>query len=121
MDASLPVAPRIEIADIEPTLQPMLDSSHSSRDLAGDEGLATHRSFVIEQDPIRSVDTVGFAIIDGDPIGIEFGRSIRRAGIERGRLSLRFFLCASVKLRGRGLVESYPLLHAEDSNRLKQS
>src|SRR4051794_28141436 len=41
-----PVAPRVEIADPEPVLQPELDRGHRAGNLAGDEGLTAQRALV---------------------------------------------------------------------------
>ena len=115
-----PVALGIEIADIESLLQTVLDRRHRAGDLAGNEGFSAHRPFMVKQNAIGGMDAVGLAVIDGDPIGVELGRGIRRARIEGRGLPLRLLLRLAVKLGGRGLVESDPLLHAQDADRLKQ-
>src|SRR5690554_4368774 len=48
-----PVAPGVEVAQVEPALQPVVDRRHRPGDLAGDEGLAAHRALVVEQDAVR--------------------------------------------------------------------
>src|SRR3546814_19776226 len=62
----------------------------------------------------------GFAIVDGDPVGIEFSRGIGRARVERRRLALRHFLNQTIEFGSRSLVETAALLNAEDTDRLEQ-
>jgi hypothetical protein len=78
-----PVAPGVEIAEKELALQPVGDGSDASGDLAGDEGLTADRALVVEQDSVRGMNAVGFAVVDRDPVGIELGGPVRRARIER--------------------------------------
>lgn len=54
-----PVAPGVEIAEIELGLLLQFDRGHGAADLARDEGLAARRPFVVEQDAVRSVHAVG--------------------------------------------------------------
>ena len=101
-----PVALGVEIAEIELVLEAEMDRRDGARDLAGDEGLGPRRAFVVEEDAVRGMHAIGFAVIDRDPIGIELGRGIGRARIERRLLVLRHRLDLAVKLRGRGLIET---------------
>src|SRR5579871_2769496 len=48
-----PVAPRAEVAQVEPVLQPVVDGRDSAGDLARDERFAAHRALVVEQDAVR--------------------------------------------------------------------
>ena len=101
-----PIALGVEIAEIEPLLHAEMDRRDGAGDLAGDESFAADRALVIEQDAVRGVDAVGLAIVDRNPVGVELGRRIRRARIERRRLVLRNRLRLAVEFRGRGLVEA---------------
>jgi len=78
-----PVAPGGKIAEVELALMPQLDRRDGAADLPRHEGFAPRRSFVIEQDAVRCVHSIGFAIIDRDPIGVELCRGIGRARIKR--------------------------------------
>src|SRR6516165_446164 len=49
----------------------MFDRGDRARDLAGYERFAADRTLVIEQNAVRRVHAIGFAVIDRDPIGIE--------------------------------------------------
>ena len=102
-----PVALGIEIAEIEPVLQPELDRRDRAGDLAGDEGLAADRALVVEQDAVGGVHAVGLAVVHRDPVGVELGRGVGRARIERRGLALRHLLHLAVQLRGRGLIEAH--------------
>src|SRR3546814_9451430 len=63
---------------------------------------------------------IGFAIVDDDPVGIEFRRGIGRARVERRLLALRHFLNQTIEFGSRSLVETAALLNAEDTDRLEQ-
>jgi hypothetical protein len=76
---------------------------------------------MIEQNAVRSVHIIGFAIIDGDPIGVELSRRIGRTGIKWRGLALRYFLRHTVKFRRRGLVEAHLLFQAQDANGFEQA
>src|SRR5262249_49742580 len=84
-----PVALGVQIAEIESFLQAQFDGGNGSRDLAGNKSLSPRRALVVEEDAVGTEYAIGFAIVHGDPIGIEFGGRIGRAGIKRRRLALR--------------------------------
>ena len=84
-----PIALRVEIAEIELVLAAELDRRRGAGDLARDEGFAAQRALVVEEYPVGRVDAVRLAIIDDDPIGVEFGRRIGRARVEWGCFRLR--------------------------------
>ncbi len=116
-----PVAPGGKIAEKQLVLQAELDRGDGAGDLAGDEGFAARRPFVIEQDAVRGMHVIGFAIIDRDPIGVKLGRRIGRARIKRRGFALRYFLRQTVKLRRRGLIEPDLVLEAQDADGFKQA
>ena len=115
-----PIAPGGQIAEKQFVLQAKLDGRDSPGDLSGHEGFAARRTFVIEQNAVRRVHAIGFAVIDGDPIGIKLRRGVRRERIKRRRLPLRHFLDKAVKLRRRGLIKPHFLLQVEDTDGLKK-
>src|SRR5580704_8241762 len=92
-----PVAFGAEVSEIERFLQTGLDASDAARDLAGHEGLAADRAFMIEQDAVRGIDAVGLAVVDRDPVAVKLGDAIGRARIERRRLLLRHLLNQAVQ------------------------
>src|SRR5271170_3278968 len=116
-----PVALGVEIAEKQLALQPMGDRGDTAGDLAGDEGLAADRALMVEQNAVRGMDAIGFAIIHRDPIGIELRRAVGGARIERRGFRLRNLLDLAVHLRGRGLIEFDALLEAENADRLEQA
>jgi len=75
-----PVAQSREVAEVEAVLQADGDAREGAGDLAGDEGFAADRAFVIEQDAVACIDAIGFAVIGGDPAGVEFGDGVGAAG-----------------------------------------
>ena len=115
-----PVALRIEIAEVELFLAPQAYGGGGASDLAGDERLAAQRAFMVEQDPVGGVHSIGLPVIDHDPVGIELRGGIGRSRIERSAFALRHFLDQAVEFRRRGLVEAAGFLHSEDSDGLQQ-
>src|ERR1700733_13909101 len=107
-----PIALRVEIAEKQRRLQAELDGRHRTGDLARHEGLAADRAFVVEQNSVRGVHAVGFAIGHGDPVGVEFCCRIGRARIKRRRFLLRRLLRLAIELRRRGLIEPGQLFPA---------
>src|SRR5216684_5476699 len=99
----------------------MFDRCDRTRDLAGDERFAADRTLVIEQNAVRRVHAIGFAVIDRDPISIKLRNRIRRAGIEWRGFPLWDLLRLTEQLRGRGLIEAGLVFPAEDANGLKQA
>ena len=100
---------------------PQFDGGDGAGDLARHEGLAAQRAFMVEQDAVRRMHAIGFAVIDRDPVGIKLGGGIRPARIEGRRLALRHLLHLAVKFRRRGLVEARLLLQPQDADGLQQA
>src|SRR5690242_4178751 len=65
-----PVALGFEIAEIDGVFQAELDAGDASGDLARDEGFATDRAFMVEQDAIGGEHSVRLAVIHGDPVTV---------------------------------------------------
>ena len=116
-----PVALGVEIAQIQPLLQSYLDPSRRARDLARDESLSADGRLVVEQDAVAGKEVVGFAVVDGDPIGVELGDPVRAAGVEGCVFVLGHLLRFAVEFAGRGLVEAYRVGQAEDAEGLQQA
>src|SRR3546814_17380074 len=77
----------------------------SDLDLTGHEGFAADRTFVVEQDSIRSMDAVGLPVVHRDPVGIELGGSVGRPRIEWRLLILWYLLRLAIEFRCGSLVE----------------
>ena len=101
-----PVPLGIEVAEVEFLLKPKFDPRGGPSDFPRHEGLAAAGTLVVEKNPARAVDAVALAVVDRDPVGIEFGHAIRAAGIEGRGLRLRSFHHLAVHLRTRCLVEA---------------
>ena len=71
-----PVAQGVQVAEVEAVLQAEGDAGDGAGDLAGDEGFAAQRGFVVEEDAVAGVDAVGLAVVDGDPEGVHFGHGV---------------------------------------------
>ena len=93
-----PIALGIHVAQIQLVLQSQPDARQRTCDLARDEGLATHRRFMVEQDAVARIDPVGLAIVHGNPVGVQLGAGIGRARVERRGLLLRYLLDFAEKL-----------------------
>ena len=116
-----PVTQRVQIAEIQAVLQPERDAGDGAGDFAGDESFAALRRFVIEKNAVAAENTVGFTVVDGDPVGVELGDGIGRAWVERRRFFLRGFLDEAVEFGSRGLVKARVLFEPENSDRFEQA
>ena len=68
------------------------------------------------------MNAIGFAVIDGDPIGIELGRGIGAARIERRAFSLCGVSCTlPIELRCRRLIETRLPSELEQPDRFQQA
>jgi len=61
---------------------------------------------VVEEDAVAGVHAVGFAVVDGDPVGDRAWRRRRAPGVEGGGFLLRGFLDEAEEFAGAGLVEA---------------
>src|SRR6266542_3522059 len=84
-----PVAARLEIAEIEPILQAVLDPADGPRDLARDEGLSATLALVVKEDSVDGEKAVGLAVIDDGPVGEDLGNGVGTARVKRRSLGLR--------------------------------
>src|SRR3546814_12494809 len=116
-----PIALGVQVAEVEAVLQAELDGCNGSRDLTGHEGFAADRTFVVEQDSIRSMDAVGLPVVHRDPVGIELGGSVGRPRIEWRILILWYLLCLSIEFRCGSLVEPRSFLQLETPHVLKKT
>src|SRR5208337_124362 len=111
-----PIPLGIEVAQKQPVLKSQMDCRDRTGDFSRDKGFGPGRTFMIEQDSIRSVQSIGFAVIDRDPVSIELCGGVGRAGIKWRLLVLRDRLHLSIKLRSRRLIETGSLLKAQDAD-----
>lgn len=116
-----PIAQGIDVAHVEAGFEAEGDVGEATGDLAGDEGFATARGFVIEEDAVAGIEPVGFAIVDGDPVGVELGDGIGAAGVEGGGFLLRGFLHEAVELGSGCLIEAGFVFEAEEADGFEQT
>src|SRR4051794_22859342 len=114
-----PITFCLEVAEIKRVFQAGLDTGDRAGDLARHERFAANRAFMIEQDTIRSEHAVRLSVVHRYPITVKLRDPIRRTRIEGRGFLLREFLSQPVQLRGRRLVESGLLLHAEYPDRFQ--
>ena len=111
-----PVAQRAHVAEVQAILQTQRNAGDGARDLAGHEGFAAQRAFVVEQDAVAGVHAIGLAVVHRDPVGVHLGHGIRAARVERRGFLLRDFLHQAIQLGGAGLVEAGLLFQAQDAD-----
>src|SRR5207248_244570 len=99
-------------------LQAMLDGGHRPRDLAGYEGFAAGRTFMVEQNAVRRMHSVSFAVIHRDPMRIEFCCSVGRARIKWRCLRLRKLCRLAEQLGCRRMIKAGLAFPAEDTKGL---
>jgi len=116
-----PVASGVEVAQVEGLLGSEVDVGDGAGDLAGDEGFAADGRFVVEQDAVAGVKSIGFAVVDGDPVAIDFGGAVGAARIEGGGFLLGNFLNFAEHFAGGGLVEAGFRFQAEDTQAFEQA
>ena len=87
-----PVAQGVQIAEKQAILQAELDARQRARNFSGNEGLATTRRLVIEEDSVAGVYAVCLSVVDRDPVGIQLGDRVGAARVERRGFLLRGFL-----------------------------
>ncbi|MOA16296.1 hypothetical protein D3C78_1365020 [compost metagenome] len=116
-----PVTQGIHVAEVQCLLKALGDVRDRTGDFAGYEGFATAWGFVVEQNTVTRIHTVGFTVVHGDPVRVQFCDSVRRARIERRGLFLRDFLHQAIQLRGGRLVETGFLLKAQEANGFQQT
>src|SRR5258708_12655057 len=93
-----PIALGTEIAEMNAFLKTKLDAGKRARNLSGNECLAAEWRFMVEQDSVACVHSVGFAIVDGAPIRVQLGDGVGRSRIKRCCLLLRRLLPQAVAL-----------------------
>lgn len=100
---ALDAIPRIPPQNLR---QARLDTRHHPRDFACHVGLSADRTFMIEQDAVRGVNSIGFARVDRNPVSVELGDAVRRTRVNRSRLLGRRFLHQSVDFIGLRLLHA---------------
>ena len=92
-----PISLRVEIAEIQAFLQSQLDARQCTGYFPGNKRLSAGWRFVVEQNAVACIYTVGFTIIDRNPIGVKLCNGIGRTRIERCSFFLWDFLDHAVK------------------------
>ena len=116
-----PITLRVQVTEVQTVLLAQVDIGHGSADLACDEGPATPRALVVEQDTVARIHPIRFTIVDGDPISIQFGNAVRAAWVERRRLALWRFDDLAIQFRGGGLVEPHVSLEPDGTNGIEKT
>lgn len=98
-----PITLGVQVTEVEALLLTERDFGDGTRDLSGDESSSTSRRFVVEEDTVRGVHSVGFTVVLDDPESVEFRYTVRGTRVEGSSLRLRSFNDLSVEFRSRGL------------------
>jgi len=98
-----PITLGIQVSEVQALLLLEVDRRDSAGNLAGDEGAATARGLVVEEDTVAGIHVVGLTVVDGDPVGVHLGNTIGRAGVEGSGLALGDLSNLSVQLGGGSL------------------
>ncbi len=76
---------------------------------------------MVEQDAVRGVHAISLAVIHRDPIGVQLGRRVGAAWMERRGLALGRLLDQAVQLGRAGLVEAGLVGQLQDAQRLENA
>ena len=101
-----PVAQTGQVAQVEAILESLGNTGCGQGDLAGNEGLATTLTLVVEEDARTAEHVVGLAILLDNPEAIELGYGIGAIGMEGSVLVLRNLLYLAIQLGGRSLIDA---------------
>mmetsp|Transcript_44843 Transcript_44843/g.122660 ORF Transcript_44843/g.122660 Transcript_44843/m.122660 type:complete len:271 (+) Transcript_44843:172-984(+) len=91
-----PVTLRVDVSQEENVLKPLGDAADRAGDLARDEGRATARALMVEEDTVRKVHAVGLTVVHDHPVGVLLSNTVGRARVERSGLGLRNLLDLAV-------------------------
>ncbi len=116
-----PIALGIEVAEEELGLKAKRDRRYRARYLARYERFPSQRALMVEENAVRRMHPVGFAVINRDPIGVNLGGGIGRARVKGCLLALRHFRCPAIKLRCRGLIEPHLVFEAQNADGFEDS
>src|SRR3546814_4502473 len=98
-----------------------MDGCYRTSDLTCHGRLAPKWAFMIEQNAVGGVHTVGFTVIYHDPISVKLRRRIGTARVEGRGFALRRFLHLPIKLRRGCLIEAGLLFQVKNTDRLQQA
>lgn len=83
-----PISPGIKVTEVKTLLLAERDICGSPRNLASREGPSSSRALVVEQDAVTCIHAIGFPVVDGDPVAVEFGDTVGRTRVERSGFGL---------------------------------
>merc|ERR1719183_3425917 len=100
-----PVALGVNISKVERLLLALVNIGNSCGDFACNKGSSSAGRFVVEENTVGHVHTVGFTVVDEDPVRVLLGHGVGGPGVKGRRFGLRNLLDLSVEFTGRCLVE----------------
>ena len=100
-----PIPFRVEIPKEEFVLFTGLDCRDGLGDLSGDKSFASSWALMVEENAVTGPKAIALSIVNGHPIGVDFGGGVGASGTEGGFFVLRRRR-ATEHLRTRRLVET---------------
>ena len=76
---------------------------------------------MVEEDAVTGMDAVAFAVVDDDPVAVQFRHAVGAAGIEGRRFLLRDFLHLAEELARGGLIKTGLVLQADFLDRVDET
>lgn len=116
-----PIAPGVEVTEVETVLLAEGDICCSPGNLASDEGPSSSGALVVKQNAVAGIHPVGLPVVDGDPESVELGDTIGGTRVERGSLRLRSLDDFSIQLGSGSLVETNMLLESTRTDGVEET
>ena len=116
-----PITPGVEVTEIETVLFAKGYVCSSPGNFTGDECPSPPRALVVKQDTVAGIHAIGLPVVDGDPVCVQLGDAIGRAGIERGSLRLWSLNNLPVQLGGGCLIETDVFLESTRTDGIEET
>lgn len=95
----------IYIVEVQVRFQFLGDIGDCVGDFVGNEGFTVVWGFMVEENIVIGVYVVGFVVVNGDLVGVQFGDCIWRLWVEWCSFFLWNFLYQIVQFRGGSLIK----------------
>src|SRR5262249_13879577 len=116
-----PVTLGVEIPEIKFMLPSTFNRCDSTGYLACNESLTAGRTFMVEEDAVRGMYTIGFPIVYRGPISVEFCCPVWRAWVEWCCFVLRLVADAAIELGCGRLIKLGLVFHSQNANSFQES
>ena len=116
-----PITQCIHIAHVKALLKTLRNIRQTPTDFAGNKGLSTAFAFMVKQNAVAGVDTIGLSVVDRHPVRIQFGNCIGAARVKRRCFPLRRFVYQAIQLRSTCLIEPRFFLQPQNTDGFEQA